>query len=697
MNPQEVDKQTDLPLMANFEQIQAAHYLIDLKCDMDSKVFEGDVIIFFKPIRLAQDCYECILDCCDINVLEVSEVIYDHSELPSECETVQNQKRISNSWKTIESTKSDKNVMTKWTMKQNIPLQFKYDDWSLHIFKKEEDPNFPRVIQIKYVTKPDSRSLHWRDDQDGNPCVYTPAAAINNRGLFPCQDIPGAMATWQAKIHTKSSSNLTVLCTGDNQDDVLLDNGNDSHYFFTNLILPMSTFAIAIGSWKKEAILEPSSTEKPMLSLCGPLSIVNQHLILLKKYVNACLEATSRLLGTYPLGKLDILILPRHFSGLGLASPNLMFLSNSLITGDLSMLVKVAHEISHSWFGIMIGAEDWTEPWISEGFATFLEEHIHDSALEFLNWKTDTTKEAKELRIYLRHKNLSQEMAHTTQDLQQLRPMQGNKLQSDDVGFVKNGMNPAAGLSQVHYLKGYFLLQYLYEIVGHVPFFNLLQQYISKYMGQLVNSTHFIRLFCEMFPSECLENDITVDWLVSTWLHSSGMPTQILQLRCLDMSRNALYSQIDEFFSEVCYLNQHLNKKLTGQKKQKLNVELMSDPLSTPEQISLLFEKMLEIEAVHFQLLKILKKQHDTDIRMNPDLNHRWCELVVKNKYRRCYSDVVFFLTEQQSMGVYLYGEMALSKNKTLIGLARNTFKELEHELDVNSAAVIRDMFKDFL
>lgn len=698
MNLQEVDKKTDLPLMANFDQIQADHYLIDLKCDMDSKVFEGDVIIFFKSTILTQDCYECILDCCDINVLEVSEVINDHSDLPLECETYQNHKKISKLWKSIESKKSDKNGMTKWTKKQNIPLQFKSDNWSLQIFKKEDDEKFPRVIRIKYLTKPDSRSLHWRNDQDGNPCVYTPAAAINNRGLFPCQDIPGAMATWQAKIHTNSDSKFTVLCTGDNQDDFVQNQGIDSYYFYTNLILPMSTFAIAIGIWKKEAILEPSSSETPtMLNLCGPPSIIKQHFTLLKKYVNSCLKATSRLLGVYPLGKLDILILPRNFSGLGLASPNLMFLSNSLISGDLSMLVKVAHEISHSWFGIMIGSEDWTEAWISEGFATFLEEHIHDSALEILNWKTVESKEAKDLRIYLRHKSLSQEMSHTTDDLQQLRPMQGNKLQSDHVGFVKNGINPAAGLSQAHYLKGYFLLQYLYEIVGHVPFFSLLQQYTITYMGELVNSTHFIRLFCELFPDQCLENDITVEWLLSTWLHSSGIPTQVLQLRCLDISCNTLYNQIDEFFSEVCYLNQHLTKKVSGQKKQKMEVELMSEPLSTPEQISLMFEKMLELDAVHFQLLKIIKNQHDTYIRMNPDVNHRWCELVVKNKYRRCYCDVVAFMKEHQSMGVYLYGEMALSKNKTMIDLARNTFKELEHELDVNSAAVIRDILADIL
>lgn len=37
---------------------------------------------------------------------------------------------------------------------------------------------------------------------------------------------------------------------------------------------------------------------------------------------------------------------------------------------------RICHEIAHSWFGLVIGAKDWTEEWISEGFATYLEDII---------------------------------------------------------------------------------------------------------------------------------------------------------------------------------------------------------------------------------------------------------------------------------------------------------------------------------
>ena len=55
------------------------------------------------------------------------------------------------------------------------------------------------------------------------------------------------------------------------------------------------------------------------------------------------------------------------------------------------MLIRLSHEISHSWFGLVIGALDWTEEWLSEGFATFAEDHIHQRAMEILSEKYNRT------------------------------------------------------------------------------------------------------------------------------------------------------------------------------------------------------------------------------------------------------------------------------------------------------------------
>lgn len=74
-------------------------------------------------------------------------------------------------------------------------------------------------------------------------------------------------------------------------------------------------------------------------------------------------------------------------------SPHIVFLSQSVLYAGSPASVenghslcgsRLCHEIAHSWFGLVIGARDWTEEWISEGFATYLEDIIWAQAQQVL-------------------------------------------------------------------------------------------------------------------------------------------------------------------------------------------------------------------------------------------------------------------------------------------------------------------------
>ena len=41
-------------------------------------------------------------------------------------------------------------------------------------------------------------------------------------------------------------------------------------------------------------------------------------------------------------------------------SPHLVMLSQSMFPGDGSMRVRLGHELSHYWFGLLLGARDCT-------------------------------------------------------------------------------------------------------------------------------------------------------------------------------------------------------------------------------------------------------------------------------------------------------------------------------------------------
>ncbi|KAG9331476.1 hypothetical protein JZ751_018876 [Albula glossodonta] len=93
----------------------------------------------------------------------------------------------------------------------------------------------------------------------------------------------------------------------------------------------------------------------------------------------------------------------------GRESPHMVFLSQSVLSGDQSLCgSRLCHEIAHSWFGLAIGARDWTEEWISEGFATYLEDII---------W----AQEQWRLKASLRWRRLCDELRNSEEELQVLR------------------------------------------------------------------------------------------------------------------------------------------------------------------------------------------------------------------------------------------------------------------------------------
>nr|XP_045230212.1 aminopeptidase O isoform X13 [Macaca fascicularis] len=422
-----------------------------------------------------------VLDCCDLSVLKVEEVdvaavpgmekFTRSPELTVVSEELRNQ--IVRELVTLPANRWREQLDYYARCSQAAgcgELLFDTDTWSLQIRKTgaQTATDFPHAIRIWYKTKPEGRSVTWTSDQSGRPCVYTVGSPVNNRALFPCQEPPVAMSTWQATV--RAAASFVVLMSGENSaKPTQLWEGCSSWYYYVTMPMPASTFTIAVGCWT-EVKMEPcssgdSATETPFsppeadfrhVGVCSHMeypcrfqnaSATTQQIIphrvfapvcltgacqeTLLQLIPPCLSAAHSVLGTHPFSRLDVLIVPANFPSLGMARPN----------------------------------KDKTG-------------HTSDSG----------------------------------------------------ASVIKHGLNPEKSFMQVHYLKGYFLLRFLAERLGDETYFSFLRKFVHAFHGQLILSQDFLQMLLENIPEE-KRLELSVENIYQDWLESSGIPKPLQRER----------------------------------------------------------------------------------------------------------------------------------------------------------------------
>ncbi|KAK5932381.1 hypothetical protein CgunFtcFv8_004087 [Champsocephalus gunnari] len=752
----------------------------------------------------SDDDFTLVMDCCDLHVSKVEEVDIS-SVFASERSGVRLVNQQTAFIQNLISMPSD-----QWRQKHQLfslcsqapgaqhgsSLQFYRDQWSLQVRKKgvASAQGFPCALRICYETRPTGGSVRWTKDQDNRVCVYTAGSPINNRALFPCQEPPVAMSTWQATV--RAPSECVVLMSGE-EEAVPVGDGDTSlliwNYYVT-MPMPASTFTLAVGHWHQvpaemapaverglktdcsktaklgdrpgervqadqmsghgssisevvkgsplktgsgdqtthsDSALCYSSLEDATLSVTdysgivndsiscshddypcrfteestrsqrviqhrvfGPVSLLQKAQVGVLKLLPRCLAAAHTILGVHPFPRLDVLIVPAGFSSLGMASPHIIFLSQSVLcagspgTEEKSLSLcgsRICHEIAHSWFGLVIGARDWTEEWISEGFATYLEDIIWAQAQKL---PSQETAEQSDLKALLRWRRLSDELQNSDEALQILRPNMGNTGQVSDSGssMVKHALNPDKTFMQVHYLKGYFLLRFLASQVGEQQFINFFRLFVKKYHGQLILSQDFLQMLLITFPD--LEREgLTLSAIHADWLDRPGIPKWLYE-------RSAVWSQarlVEEVKAEVVkwiLLSQSHQGK--GRKRKRIEPKVNYKEL-TSEQLVVLLELLLEEEELSVPTMLALQRTYSLQDQ-DAEVQHRWCELVVKHAYTQAYGDVEHFLVHYQAMGVYLYGELMVQEDPQQQALARRCLSLVQEEMDQSARRVVEEM-----
>jgi len=303
----------------------------------------------------------------------------------------------------------------------------------------------------------------------------------------------------------------------------------------------------------------------------------------------------------------------------------------------------------------------------------------------------------------LRFKTLQGEIQQThDENLKLLRPQKKTNYmtaieavdQSRQEGYVEevrpftvvpNAAIASKKFSQIHYLKGYFLLHHLAKLVGVKRFDEYLKYYLTYYAGKLVTSENFFNLFIEYFQ---LESNLK-DELMTLWLDNACLP--INEESILQGNMSLIHTVDEEFVYWKGENTSNKRCKSRGVKRKRNQNDMKENLFSSPWQLVLLLEKLLELEEVVAPTLTRMNRLFVFNKR-NAEIRHRWCELITKHMYTRKYDDVEHFLVNDQGMGIYLFGELMINGNKRQEKLACDIFTRIKHHMDKSTFQTVSEI-----
>ncbi len=286
------------------------------------------------------------------------------------------------------------------------------------------------------------------------PCFYTEKdvqkqliatqfESHHAREVFPCIDEPEAKAVFSLTLatrHTEVVAN-TPIKTTEKTADSLITSFEDTPLMSTYLL------AFVIGDMKyKEA---KTSRGVVVRTFATPDNVGFTDFAL--ETAVRCIDFYEDFFGIeYPLQKSDLLALPDFASG---AMENwgcitfreqcmLVDPENTTVPTKQYVAMVVAHELAHMWFGNLVTMRWWTDLWLNEGFATWVEYLATDHL--FPEWHMWTQFVVDE-----------QQQSMKLDSLDNTHPIEVPVHHPDEIRTIFDAISYGKGASVIHQLHAY--------------------------------------------------------------------------------------------------------------------------------------------------------------------------------------------------------------------------------------------------
>lgn len=361
------------------------------------------------------------------------------------------------------------------------------------------------------------RSKYFVGGNEEKWIATTQFESTDARRAFPCFDEPNFKAVFNIKITCKK--NFMVLSNMDSSQTII--NNDNTHTIEFEPTPKMSTYLVAFIVGNFDNVRGVNKYGKIVNIYSVPTEINNiERMKFSLDIAIKCLNWYEDWFGPglgYPLKKLDLVAIPDFSSGAmenwGLMTfrPEYLLCKNdSELSHKIDVVVTIAHEIAHQWFGNLVTMDWWTYLWLNESMATYYGWKVCDQL--FPQWN-----------VWQRFVNDEYQYALEVDALVTSHPIEFNESiikKSKDIDQIFDGIS---------YSKGSCLIRGLINQLGEENFKLGMRLYIHDNMYKNTTSEHLWQAF-NLALKINKENIGDINTIMKTWTSQTGYPVVVAKL-----------------------------------------------------------------------------------------------------------------------------------------------------------------------
>lgn len=380
-------------------------------------------------------------------------------------------------------------------LEQGESLKFRYED-NENLFialDKDYQAGADIKVAIDYTAKPE-KGLTFitptKEDPKRPYQIWSQGESEDNHYWFPCYDYPNDKATTELIAHVEDGYQVISNGTLISSNASASESGRIWHW---KMDKPYSSYLVSIIVGKF-AVVKDQFKNVPIESYVYADQVENAKVSFAK--IGQMVAYFSERLGfDFPYSKYAQITV-RDFGG-GMENITATTLSDTTVHDrraqlDISSDSLISHELAHSWFGDMVTCRDWSELWLNESFATFME----------ANWtERDLGKDD-----YLYEMSANQQQYFQAWLSGNRRPIS-----------VRRYADPDSLFDLYPYQRGAAVINMLRFTLGEELFWKALNHYLKKHQWQNAQTDQLVVAIEEATGQN-------LQWFFDQWINKIGHP-----------------------------------------------------------------------------------------------------------------------------------------------------------------------------